>query len=331
MTPAEWSALSDSLFSATIAVYSIAVLVFSAELAFGRHGTLRAERRSSAVEAHVGAPSQGDGLRRGEESPPPDEKIASTHRWGRAGLALTALGAVLHAGVLVTRSAATGRVPWGNMYEFGTASVLVGVVAYVVVATRVPGARRIGAFVLGLAVFGLVLIGFYLYAAAGPLIAALRSDWLVVHVSAAIVSFGILMVSGVASALYLVKVRHDKRFPAEVGRGPGLAVKLPAAAVLDRVAHRTAVFGFPIWTFAVIAGAIWAESAWGRFWGWDPKETWAFISWALYAAYLHARSTAGWRGQPAAWINLLAFASLVFNLLFVNLVSTGLHSYGGVD
>ena len=100
---------------------------------------------------------------------------------------------------------------------------------------------------------------------------------------------------------------------------------------MDQVAHRTAIFGFPIWTFAVIAGAIWAESAWGRFWGWDPKETWAFISWALYAAYLHARTTAGWRGRPAAWTNLVALASLVFNLLFVNLVSTGLHSYGGVS
>ncbi|WP_336031939.1 c-type cytochrome biogenesis protein CcsB [Geodermatophilus sp. FMUSA9-8] len=330
MTPAEWSALSDSLFSATIAVYSLAVLVFSAELAFGRHGTPRAERRASTV-ARVGAPPPGDEPRHVGDLLPVGERVASTRRWGLAGLALTALGAALHAGVLVARSAATGRVPWGNMYEFGTASVLIGVIAYLVVATRVPGVRRIGAFVLGLAVFGLVLIGLYLYAAAGPLIAALRSDWLAVHVSAAIISFGIFIVSGVASALYLVKIRHEQRIPTDARPSAGLAVRLPAAAALDRVAHRTAVFGFPIWTFAVIAGAIWAESAWGRFWGWDPKETWAFISWVLYAVYLHARTTAGWRGKPAAWINLLAFASLVFNLLFVNLVSTGLHSYGGVD
>lgn len=331
MTPAEWSAWSDSLFSAAIAVYSIAVLMFSAELAFGRHGSVRASRPPAAVEVPVGAPSPRGERRLGEESPPPNEKSASTHRWGLAGLALTALGAVLHAGVLVTRSAATGRVPWGNMYEFGTASVLIGVVAYLLVATRVPGVRRIGAFVLGLAVFGLVLIGLYLYAAAGPLIAALRSDWLAVHVSAAIISFGIFMVSGVASALYLVRIRNETRTPDDARLVTGLAGRLPTVAALDRVAHRTAVFGFPIWTFAVIAGAIWAESAWGRFWGWDPKETWAFISWVLYAVYLHARTTSGWRGKPAAWINLLAFASLVFNLLFVNLVSTGLHSYGGVS
>ncbi|WP_116453457.1 c-type cytochrome biogenesis protein CcsB [Blastococcus litoris] len=332
MTPAEWSAMSDSLFSAAIAVYSIAVLMFSAELAFGRHGSVRASRHPATVEVPVGASLPRAERRIGEESPPPNARSASTHRWGLAGLALTALGAVLHAGVLVTRSAATGRVPWGNMYEFGTASVLIGVVAYLVVATRVPGVRRIGAFVLGLAIFGLALIGLYLYAAAGPLIAALRSDWLAVHVSAAIISFGIFMVSGVASALYLVRIRHEKRNPDDDARPrTGLAGRLPTVAALDRVAHRTAVFGFPIWTFAVIAGAIWAESAWGRFWGWDPKETWAFISWVLYAVYLHARTTAGWRGKPAAWINLLAFASLVFNLLFVNLVSTGLHSYGGVE
>ena len=333
MSPDQLSALSDSLFSAAIAVYSVAVLAFSAELAFGRRGARRSEQLPSRVTASVGAPSPGDDDSHGEEVPtaPRGDRGGSSRRWGLIGLVLTVVGALLQAGVLVARSAATGRVPWGNMYEFATASVLVGVVAFAVVAARVPAVRRIGAFVLGLAVFGLVLVGLYLYAAAGPLIAALRSDWLAVHVSAAIIAFGIFMVSGVASALYLVQLRHGRKVPAAARRSDGLSGRLPDAATLDRVAHRTAVFGFPIWTFAVIAGAIWAESAWGRFWGWDPKETWAFISWALYAAYLHARTTAGWRGQPAAWINLLAFASLVFNLLFVNLVSTGLHSYGGVE
>ena len=104
---------------------------------------------------------------------------------------------------------------------------------------------------------------------------------------------------------------------------------LPPAAKLDNLAYRTIAFAFPIWTFAVIAGAIWAESAWGRFWGWDPKETWAFIAWVVYAAYLHARTTAGWRGRPAAWVNVVGLIIMVFNLTFVNLVSSGLHSYGG--
>ena len=150
-------------------------------------------------------------------------------------------------------------------------------------------------------VLALVLIGLFLYAEAGPLVAALRSYWLAIHVTTAILGFGIFFVSGIASVLYLVRIRLRARAPAARAAGDrsrGIVSRLPAAASLDRVAHRTAVFGFPIWTFAVIAGAIWAESAWGRFWGWDPKETWAFIAWVVYAAYLHARTTAGWRGSP---------------------------------
>ncbi|CCH87375.1 Cytochrome c-type biogenesis protein CcsB [Modestobacter italicus] len=322
MTPETFAELSDTLFGVAIAVYGAAAIGFCAELAFGRSATRNPPQRAAV---HAGAP--------GATSLPPDdtptEKTPSA-RWGQLGVLLTGVGALAQTGVLLARSAAAGRVPWGNMYEFATAAVLVGVLVYLVLVIRVPGLRRIGVFVLGPTVIALVLIGLYLYAESGPLVAALRSNWLAVHVSAAIVSFGVFIVSGVASALYLVAAHRERS--AISGADPtGLADRLPSAAALDRVAHRTAVFGFPIWTFAVIAGAIWAESAWGRFWGWDPKETWAFISWALYAAYLHARNTSGWRGRPAAWTNLVALATLVFNLLFVNLVSTGLHSYGGVS
>ena len=127
--------------------------------------------------------------------------------------------------------------------------------------------------------------------------AALRSYWLAIHVTTAIIGFGIFFVSGIASVMYLVRSRYEAGWPTARRPERASSAKLPAAAALDRVAHRTAVFGFPIWTFAVIAGAIWAEAAWGRFWGWDPKETWAFIAWVVYAAYLHARTTAGWRGR----------------------------------
>ena len=325
MTSDQFSALSDSLFSASIIIYALAALAFCGELAFGRRASRPSQELATVgVGASLSSPEDG-------AQPPAAASGSAGRRWGLLGVGLTGAGALANAGVLVARSAATGRVPWGNMYEFATASVLAGVVAYLVFAVRVPAVRRIGAFVLGPVVLGLVLIGLYLYAESGPLIAALRSDWLAVHVSAAIISFGIFIVSAVASALYLVAVHREKTLGDGGRRSGGIADKLPNVAVLDRVAHRTAVFGFPVWTFAVIAGAIWAESAWGLFWGWDPKETWAFISWALYATYLHARTTAGWRGRPAAWVNLVAFASLVFNLLFVNLVSTGLHSYGGVS
>jgi cytochrome c-type biogenesis protein CcsB len=241
-------------------------------------------------------------------------------------MALTVLGALAHGGVLAARGLATDRLPWGNMYEFATAVVFVAVAAYVVLAARTAVLRHIGLFVLAPVVVSMVLIGLFLYAEAGPLVAALRSSWLAVHVTTAILGFGIFSVSGIASVLYLVRSRA-----AGADGSSRILQRLPTAAALDRVAHRTAVFGFPVWTFAVMAGAIWAESAWGRFWGWDPKETWAFIAWVVYAAYLHARTTAGWRGRPAAWVNVAGLAVMIFNLLYVNMVSTGLHSYGGVS
>ena len=314
MTPDQSLAdLSDQLFSIGVALYSLAVVAFCAQLAFGR--------RPAPVAAGSGAVLTAE---------PPSAEPERGRRWGAAGMVLTALGAVAQTGVLVTRGMATDRLPWGNMYEFATATVLVAVVAYLVLALRSPGLRHIGVFVLAPVVLSLVLIGLFLYAEAGPLVAALRSSWLAVHVSTAILGFGIFFVSGIASALYLLRDRHDAARATGEASGEGIVSRLPGAAVLDRVAHRTAVFGFPIWTFAVIAGAIWAESAWGRFWGWDPKETWAFIAWVVYAAYLHARTTAGWRGRPAAWVNILGLAAMIFNLLFVNMVSTGLHSYAGV-
>jgi cytochrome c-type biogenesis protein CcsB len=303
--------LSDTLFTVSVGLYSLAVVAFCAQLAFGR--------RPVRAEALVGAGAPLDA----PEQPPaagPDRG----RRWGGAAMVLTAMGAVAQAGVLVARGLATDRLPWGNMYEFATATVLVAVVAYLVLALRTPGLRHIGLFVLAPVVVALVLIGLFLYAEAGPLVAALRSSWLAIHVSTATLGFGIFFVSGIASILYLVRSRAG-----DAADG-GIVSRLPSAATLDRVAHRTAVFGFPVWTFAVIAGAIWAESAWGRFWGWDPKETWAFIAWVVYAGYLHARTTAGWRGRPAAWVNVVGLGVMIFNLLFVNLVSTGLHSYGGV-
>jgi cytochrome c-type biogenesis protein CcsB len=307
--------LSDTLFSISVALYSVALVAFCAQLAFGS----RTVRPRELVAAGGGAP--------GAPAPSAAEATESRRasRWGLLGIGLTALGALTHAGVLVARGLATERLPWGNMYEFATAVVLVAVVAYTALALRSPNLRHIGVFVLAPVVISLVAIGLFLYAPAAPLIAALRSSWLAIHVTAAILGFGIFFVSGIASVLYLLRSRRGS-----ADGGSGFVARLPSAAALDRLAHRTAVFGFPIWTFAVMAGAIWAESAWGRFWGWDPKETWSFIAWVVYAAYLHARTTAGWRGRPAAWVNVVGLVVMIFNLLFVNLVSTGLHSYGGV-
>jgi cytochrome c-type biogenesis protein CcsB len=141
---------------------------------------------------------------------------------------------------------------------------------------------------------------------------------------------GVFLVAGVASILFLLKM---SRFAAPDAHGAwaGIVAKLPDAQTLDRIAYRTTIFAFPVFGFGVIFGAIWAEEAWGRYWGWDPKETVSFIAWVIYAAYLHARSTAGWRDKKAAWINIAGFAAMVFNLFFINLVTVGLHSYAGVS
>jgi cytochrome c-type biogenesis protein CcsB len=321
------AALSDHLFTVSVVLYSLAVVAFCAELAFGSR-TARTRTGELVAAGGVGAPAgppvpdTGDGLP--QESP-------RARRLGTAAMALTVLGLLSHAAVLVTRGMAADRLPWGNMYEFATAVVLVAVVAYTVLALRAPVLRHIGAFVLGPVVLAMVLIGLFLYASAGPLVAALRSWWLGVHVTTAILGFGIFFVSGISSMLYLLRSRYEQKVADGAAPSSSLLARLPGAAALDRTAHRTAVFGFPIWTFAVIAGAIWAESAWGRFWGWDPKETWAFIAWVVYAAYLHARTTAGWRGRPSAWVNVVGLTVMVFNLLYVNMVSTGLHSYAGLN
>jgi cytochrome c-type biogenesis protein CcsB len=246
-------------------------------------------------------------------------------------MTFTVLGVVANAMVLVSRAAGEHRAPWGNMFEFATGAVLVAVVTYTVFALRTPVLRHIGVFVLGPAAVALVLIGLELYARPAPVVASLRSYWLAIHVSSVILAMGLFFTAGVTSVMYLVRSRYEARVLAGDDAPAGRVVsRLPSAASLDRAAHRITVFGFPIWTFGVIAGAIWAESAWGRFWGWDPKETWAFIAWIVYAAYLHARTTAGWRGRPSAWINVLGLVVMIFNLLYVNLVSTGLHSYAGV-
>jgi len=313
--------LSDALFTVTVVIYSLAVVAFCAELAFGRPA------RSRQLVAAGSAPSVPSEQLSREELPEP----ARSRRLSALAMVLTGVGLVTHAAVVVTRGMAAHRLPWGNMFEFTTVVVLVAVAAYTALAVRAPELRHIGVFVMGPVVLALVLIRFELYVQAAPLVAALRSWWLGVHVTTATLGFGIFFLSGIISVLYLVQSRREQRLAAGDALAPSLVDRLPSAAALDRTAHRTVVFGFPIWTFAVIAGAIWAESAWGRPWGWDPKETWAFIAWVVYAAYLHARTTSGWRGRPSAWINVVGLAVMVFNLIYVNFVSTGLHSYAGVS
>ena len=161
-----------------------------------------------------------------------------------------------------------------------------------------------------------------LYTKAGPLVPALNSYWIKIHVVGAMTSSGIFMLGFVCTVLYLVRASWERRHPDAVGTG-----RLPSAATLDRVAYRVNAFAFPVWTFAVMAGAVWAEAAWGRYWGWDPKETWSFITWVLYAGYLHARATADWKGRKAAWVAVAAAGALIVDYYVVNIFVVGLHSY----
>jgi len=250
--------------------------------------------------------------------------------WVRAAVAFSALGILLHVVAVVTRGFAVHRAPWGNMYEFVTALTCVAAIFFCYVMVRYR-AWALGVFVLGAVVVALGLAETVIYTAAGPLVPALQSYWLSIHVTAMTLATGIFFVAAVLGVMYLVVERYRARVAAGKAQpGNGLLARIPSAAQLDKLTYRTVVFGFPIWTFGVIAGAIWADQAWGRYWGWDPVETWAFITWVLYACYLHARATAGWRGRRAHYIQLLGFASLTFNMLVVQVFITGMHSYAGV-
>jgi cytochrome c-type biogenesis protein CcsB len=204
-------------------------------------------------------------------------------------------------------------------------------VAWLATLVRMPQLRYLGLFVMMPVLLVMFLAG-TLYTKASKLVPALQSYWLAIHVSSVAVAEGILLTSAAITSMYLVRARFERH--AEAGTTParfaGWGSRLPAAASLDKAAYRTVAFAFPIYTAGVIFGAIWAEAAWGRYWGWDPKETWAFIAWVIYATYLHARATAGWKGSRAAYINLVGFGAMTFNFFVVNIVISGLHSYAGL-
>jgi cytochrome c-type biogenesis protein CcsB len=327
---ASLATLSDQLFAWAIVVYSNALICYCGEYAFGRRGRV-ATTSPERVLVTSGAGSTGTSADVPAETPPGRRRQAD--RFGRVAVAATAVGLLVELGSLVTRGLATDRWPWGNMMEFAAVVGAVGVATFLGVLVKQPQVRYLGMFVLLPVVVLLFLGGTVLYSEPAPLVPALRSYWITIHVTTIAIGTGIFLVSSIATLLYLVRRRWD--LAVDAGRTPTrfpvtLGSRLPTTEVLDRMAYRTAAFGFPIYTFAIIAGAIWAEAAWGRYWGWDPKETWAFITWVVYAAYLHARATAGWRGTAAARVNLIAFGTMIFNFFIVNMVVSGLHSYAGL-
>jgi cytochrome c-type biogenesis protein CcsB len=311
---------SDWAFTSAVVALVVALLLLACELAYV--GGRRADTRARVLAGSVAADSAAPGIVVDAGQRPFDERV------GRAGLAVVYLGIGLLLACIVLRGLATLRVPWGNMYEFINLTCFSGLVAGAIVLRR-PQYRPLWVFLLVPVLILLTVSGRWLYANAAPVMPALQSYWLPIHVSVVSLGSGVFLVAGVASILFLLRTSRLGDPDAE-GAPARLVQRLPDPQTLDRIAYRTTIFAFPVFGFGVIFGAIWAEEAWGRYWGWDPKETVSFIAWVVYAAYLHARSTAGWRDRKAAWINVVGFVAMVFNLFFVNLVTVGLHSYAGV-
>ena len=247
-----------------------------------------------------------------------------TEKVARIATAMMILGFLLLFAGVIARGLSAHRVPWGNMYEFSITGALAFTGAYLG-ALRKYDLRWLGLLVSIAVLLTLGTAVAVLYRPSAPLVPALKSTWLVIHVSAAIISGGVFLLANVIAAAYLYLDSMESKGPRSAW-----AQRLPSLEVLDQLSYRLVAFVFPLWTFAVIAGAIWAESAWGRYWGWDPKETWAFITWVAYAAYLHARVTIGWRGRRAAWLCLFAGSTFLFNYIYVNIYGTGKHTYSGL-
>ena len=340
------SELSDLAFEAALAGYVMALVCFGVEFASGR------ATEPTAVEAASVARRAADRSRTAVLDRPAIGHVQASSRpvapwgvrFGRAGVVVTLIGFAAHVLSIVCRGLAAGRVPWGNMYEF-TAMICAAIVLGFLVQLALTGARTVGFFVMVPVVILMYIDQSLLYISINTLKPALHSTWLVIHVLAVSLSSGVLLLSGIASAAYLVRHRYESKLEAEndwASEHPGVdadqlvaqksrVASLPSLATLDRLAYRTAIVAFPVFTFAVIAGAMWANVSWGRYWGWDPKETSAFVTWVLFACYLHARSTAGWRGVRSAWIAMLGSVSVIFNLFVINLVVPGLHSYSGLN
>jgi cytochrome c-type biogenesis protein CcsB len=323
----------------SVVVYALAMFAHAAEWAAARRlgvATPAARELVDVAAAEMRSPElaqtrpenverrhqAGSGLVADAENDPAASR--RVEQFGRIGVALTIIGFLLSVAGVVTRALAAQRAPWGNMFEFTITAMVLFVGVYLILVWR-AGLRWLGLPVALLAAVGNGLAVTVFYVEVAPLVPALHSVWFLIHIVAAAISGAAFSVGGVMSILYLIKKRAEGR-----GTVRGYLGQLPDSRRMDLIAYRFLAFAFPLWTFTVAAGAIWAQYAWGRYWGWDPKETWALVTWVIYACYLHARSTAGWRGTKAAVIAIIGLASFWFNFVGINLLVSGLHSYAGI-
>ena len=330
-----------SLYSA-MAVYSLAFIALAIDLA----------RRSSAVDAAAqrdASETAADGAAHAAASASAESAGGSTLTLTRlssriandaampykgaatlrVGLSLTVLAWVLHAVATVTRGIDAERVPWANMYEFALSGTLLIMTVFLVVLIRVD-LRFLGTFVIGLVLVLLGISSLNYYVEVAPLPPALQSAWLVIHVFVASLATGFFAIGFALSAFQLLQFRRETLAAEGTTMRLRFLATLPSSTTLENLAYRVSIVGFILWTFTLIAGSIWAEQAWGRYWGWDTKEVWTFIIWVIYAGYIHARATRGWRGSRSAWLAIIGFAAVMFNFGIVNVFFTGLHSYSGL-
>lgn len=294
----DYAAFSDNAIAAATVVVALAFFFHVAEWAAARK--IEPVRVTTVVDS---SPAKPD-----------DDRTAM---FGRIGIALTILATLILLTGLITRGIATERAPWGNLYEFGTAATFVLLFAYLTLV-RLWKLSWLAPLITGFAVIVLGL-SMTVYVPAGPLVPALQSYWLVIHVAAVGIAAAIFAIAALISALYLLRDGKPDT---------GLWRRIPSTEALDQLSFKLHAAGFILWTFGtLIAGPIWAQESWGRYWNWDAKEVWALITWIIYAGYLHARATVGWRGRRAAIIAIVAFGTLIANYTLVNLLFPGLHSY----
>jgi cytochrome c-type biogenesis protein CcsB len=328
VTSAALASYSLTAIYSAMGVYLFAFIAFTLDLA---KRSAEAPVAAAAASVRVGQMTRVGGsavggtavLDRSALAPAAPQR--RSNQFERVAFALTILGWVLHVVGTVLRGIAAHRVPWANMFEFSlTASaIIVGVFIAVQVWQNL---RFLGAYITGfsLIVLGFGTVGFYVNVV--PLPPALQSYWLVIHVFVATLGTAFFAIGAGLSLVQLIQARR------EANRFAGLKFldTMPDAEKLETLAYRVIVVGFVFWTFTLMAGAIWAEHAWGRYWGWDTKEVWTFIIWTIFAGYIHARATRGWRGSRSAYLAIVGFAAVMFNFTIVNLFFKGLHAYSGL-
>lgn len=343
-------AYSDLFMLLAAMAYAIAFIAFAWDLAKSSRTIRELESGLLAAEAKqlatVGGPPQesvaaGAGpADRGPHAPPADDGLlvnesmnytrdAGKRTAARVGVSVAWIAAAIQAFAVVSRGIAGGRVPWGNMYEFLTTGALVVAVVFLGVLFK-KDLRFMGTFVIGLVTLMLCGATMGFPTPVAHLVPALQSPWLIIHVSIAVLASSLFTITFALSVLQLIQADRQTKLAAGKPDKFAFLRMVPSAAALENFAYRINAVGFVMWTFTLMAGAVWAEAAWGRYWGWDTKEVWTFVIWVVFAGYLHARATRGWTGTRSAWLSIIGYLCIVFNFTIVNIYFNGLHSYAGV-